>query len=130
MDAIANTLALRFGPDQVTFTPSEAAAVSAGIDDVRSATSPNGNSEPDETEHTHESDTHWVSAHCGGYVADDDRCSVCEYEWDEWEWYHVIHQLNYGGAMAYLCGDCIIELQATLDDFAEDNMGDALSGSI
>jgi len=129
MDAIANTLSLRFGAEQVTFTPSEAASVSFGIDDVCSATSPNVD-EPDETRHSHESDNHWVSAQCGDYGPADDICSVCEYEWDDWEWYYIIHHQQYGGGKAHLCGDCIIELQDVLDDYAEDNIGDALGESL
>lgn len=129
MDAIANTLALRFdggfGRDEITFTPSEAASVSRGIEDVRIATSP-VDSKSDETEHTYDFDTHMVSAHCGGYVADDDSCSVCGYEWDKWEWYHIIWQQNYGGEEAYLCEDCILEVQATLEDFTEENVDDVL----
>jgi len=131
MDAIANTLSLRFGsdvrfgPDEITFTSSEAASVSRGIEDVRIDTSPI-DSKPDKTEHTYDFGTHMVSAHCGGYVNDDDSCSVCEYEWDKWEWYHIISQQNYGWTDAYLCGDCILEMQATLKDFTEENIDDVL----
>lgn len=116
-----------YGSEQVTFTPSEAAAVSAALEDLFGSVTPvDSDSDPPETYITAHCENHYVSANAGTDLHDDDECTFCGHEWDSYEWYYEVKHKSLNRTQLFACRECAEKLRDRLDDFAARNAGDAL----